>query len=233
MGELISEPKIIRNPLAARPAPGAVPVGWYFLAEDTGELFRSIGSRWVVQSSASDARWSGAATPEDMGFKALTMAPEGVISGLSLTPGQINAFRIRLLQPETVTGVAVGVQTAGATLTAGQNLAGLYSLSGVRLAETASQHTNWASTGWRQAPFGSLLENQPSGDYFVMLLFNGTTSPQFSRQNNVLTCNGVQTTPLSSLRSIRTVGGGLTALPGTTNFATWEAAGSMCLVALY
>ena len=60
MGELISESKVITNPLAARPAPGAVPLGWYFLAEDTGELFQSLrgpvaGSRfWRLVSADQD-----------------------------------------------------------------------------------------------------------------------------------------------------------------------------------
>jgi len=54
MGELITEPKIIRNVLSARPAPGAVQPGDYFFAEDTGEMFQSNGvGSWGPVSSAT------------------------------------------------------------------------------------------------------------------------------------------------------------------------------------
>ena len=60
--------------------------------------------------------FSGSWLPADLGFKAMTSDPGTTISGLTLAAGQINAFRIRLLKPETLTGVVVGVQTAGIVL---------------------------------------------------------------------------------------------------------------------
>lgn len=177
--------------------------------------------------------FSGSWLPADLGFKAMTSDPGTTISGLTLAAGQINAFRIRLLKPETLTGVVVGVQTAGATLTSGQNLAGLYSTAGVKLAETATQHTAWTTAGWRQAAWTSPY-SAAAGDYFIALVYNGTTSPQFCRPNNVTSANGVLTTPIASLRAIRTSGSGNTSLPSSTDFAaSWEAHGTMCLVAVY
>lgn len=179
------------------------------------------------------APFGGAWLPADMGFKAVACDPYTTISGLSLAAGQIQFTRIRLVKPETLTGVVVPVQTAGVTLTSGQNLAGLYSTAGVKLAETATQHTSWTSTGWRQAAWTTPY-SAVAGDYFIALVFNGSTSPQFSRSNNVITSNGVLTTPLSSLRSIRTTSGGNTSLPSTIDFAaSCEANGSQIPVAVY
>lgn len=179
------------------------------------------------------ARMNGGWDPEDMGFKAIAMDPAATISGIALGAGQITLIRIRLPRAVRITGVVVPVQTGGATLTSGQNLSGLYSTAGAKLAETASQHTAWTTTGWKAAAFTAGLD-LAAGDYFIPLLFNGSTSPQFSRPNNVITGNGVKTTPLSALRSVRTIGGGRTALPSTLDFATEiELNGNLVPVALY
>lgn len=64
MGELITEPKIIRNVLSARPAPGAVGPGDYFFAEDTGSLFQSNGlNSWGLVSTSGFTRGVASSDP--------------------------------------------------------------------------------------------------------------------------------------------------------------------------
>lgn len=100
------------------------------------------------------------------------------------TSGTIYLHRVYLAQGQTVTGIGYGVQTAGATLTSGQNLIGLYDSSGNRVALTADQSTNWTSTGYKSTNLTATYSVTTAGYYYVAFLAVGTTPPAFHQQAN-------------------------------------------------
>lgn len=100
------------------------------------------------------------------------------------TSGTIYLHRVYLAQGQTVTGIGYGVQTAGATLTAGQNLVGLYNPSGNRVAVSADQSSAWTSTGYKSTNFTSTYSVTTAGYHYVAFLAVGTTPPAFHQQAN-------------------------------------------------
>lgn len=79
----------------------------------------------------------------------------------------------------TITNVIMYVAVAGATLTSGQNFAGLFNSSGTLLSATADQSTNWQSTGLKTMALSS-SQAVAAGMYYVGFFQNGTTLPKFT-----------------------------------------------------
>lgn len=122
--------------------------------------------------------------PGDQGLIAWSGDPAGVGSTSAPASGAVRLMRIVLRRAATLSTVWLVVGTAGATLTSGQNLLGLYNASGTRVALTADQTTAWGSTGIKSAAFtGSYAA--AAGTYFVAILAVGTTPPAFG-VNSVL-----------------------------------------------
>lgn len=192
------------------------------------ELASNLAAQYVSDGSV----WE----PADAGFKAWTFDLPGIVSGLLLTSGRIEMTRIRI-PPQaagTITGVVINVSTGGSSLTANQNLMALYTTSGTRLGVTASQEANWTSTGLKQIAFTSPATNVAAGDYFVAFLSNGTTPISPARGQNLVTYNGLLTTPLSSLRGLRSSGTSNTVLAASIDIATvMSATGTPLWAALY
>lgn len=117
--------------------------------------------------------------PSDMTWQAWTADP-GTANAASgaLTAGSVYLAEFFLRSPATLTNVVLFVVTAGATLTAGQNFAGVYDSSGTQRAVTADQTTNWGSTGLVTAAFTSAF-SAPAGRFYVAVVSNGTTPPSF------------------------------------------------------
>lgn len=107
------------------------------------------------------------------------------------------------------------IGTAGATLTAGQCLAGLYTAAGARVGVTADMTTTWTTAGNKAMALTAPYEAAP-GKYYVAFLFNGTTSPTFACGSTL----GATFTPgnanltAGAYRFCRSAGG-QTALPPT------------------
>lgn len=116
----------------------------------------------------------------DQNLLAWSFDPATGLGASLTTAGNIFMTKIILREPTTVTNILATVTTAGATLTAGQNLAGLYDSLGNRLGVTANQATNWQSTGLKTMPLTAPVVN-PAGVYYAVLLTNGTTQPTFAR----------------------------------------------------
>lgn len=118
----------------------------------------------------------------DHNLLAWTWDPSTNLASSTITAGTVAMSKVWLRQPATVTNVIFGLAAFGATLTAGQNFAGLYNAAGTRVGVTADQTAAWtAGTLGAQevaltAPFAA-----PAGAYYVAFLFNGTTSPGFAR----------------------------------------------------
>lgn len=132
----------------------------------------------------------------------------------STTAGVVYLCKVKIVNRSTiVTNVLAGVTTAGATLTSGQCLAGLYDSTGTRLAITADQSTAWTTTGLKTMAL-TAPQTLAVGNYYVALLANGTTPPRFmtGAGGSASTLNaGLATSAARFLTS----GTGQTALPAS------------------
>lgn len=122
----------------------------------------------------SDIERQGAATVDAYGFAAMTYDPASAPAGSALTAGTVHMSRVDLPAPATISTITTAVVTAGGTLTAGQNFAGLYDSTGARVGVTADQTTAWGTIGEKNmaltAPYAAA-----AGTYYVAYLSNGTT----------------------------------------------------------
>lgn len=173
--------------------------------------------------------------PADAGFIAWNFDPNFNTSNLLLTSGRIEGHRVRLGKDSLCTGAVVGVAVAGSSLTAGQNLLGLCDLTGDRLAVSADQASSWTSTGVKAVPWTAPI-TLPAGDYFVLVMSNGTTPVSLRRGDNSAGAgaNGLLSTPMSALRGIRTSGTANTSIPDPLDLpGTMIVNGTPVWVALY
>jgi hypothetical protein len=84
-----------------------------------------------------------------------------------------------------VTNINLHVVTAGATLTANQCLAALYTDAGVLLSATGNQATAWQSTGMKVCALSAAQAVTPGQWYRAAFYANGTTLPTFARGSSV------------------------------------------------
>ncbi len=134
----------------------------------------------LLQYPVSDVN-DASFTPADQGLIAWTADPATLRSaGNSTVSGSVYLCKVKIVNRSTVvSNVIVGIETAGATLTAGQSLVGLYNSSGTRLAVSADQSANWTSTGMKTIAL-TAPQTLAVGSYYVAILSVGTTPPQFS-----------------------------------------------------
>lgn len=136
------------------------------------------------------------------------------------TAGTLFMARLEVLSAITATNLLLAVQTAGSTLTASQNFAGLYNSSGTRLAQTADQSGTWTSTDIKEMALTSPVAIT-AGTYYIGILANGTTPPQFVRTigSSVLTSFANRGTTAATARW--SIGGtALTALPASVTMGS-------------
>lgn len=159
--------------------------------------------------------------PSDLGYIAWSFDPGVIIAGQSgLTSGTVHMFRLEVRRQATINTISIGIQTAGASLTVGQNFAGIYDSNGTLLRSTADQSTAWTSIGVIAMPLTTPLLVNP-GSYHVALLTNGGTPPSLSRGAGATTVGPIQNagTTVSNARWAND-GVGQTALPANINMAT-------------
>lgn len=108
------------------------------------------------------------------GFKAVPYDPAVASATFGLTSGTVFMTRVDLSAPGTLNGIVFAIATAGASLTAGQNLVGLYNAAGTRVAVSADQTTAFGSTGLIQAAFTAPYA-AAAGPYYLAVLSVGTT----------------------------------------------------------
>jgi hypothetical protein len=143
--------------------------------------------------------------------------------------GRVLAVKIPLKRRTLITNLLAWVQTAGATLTAGQNLAWLCNSDGSVIANsvTGDQSGVWTSTGGKVMPVAGgplLVDPGPKGFVWLCLLTVGTTPPlwrcgvagtaqtNFNLANNEMRCGRDAATGVTAVQAIT---------PGTLN--NWEA----------
>lgn len=172
--------------------------------------------------------------PADQALAGWTFDPVDMQGGTILpTAGLLMLSRIKV-NLAAVTGIMIYVTAGGSTLTASQNLAGLFNDQGAILgagAVTADQATAWQSSGLKTMPLNVAQAVTPGAWYRVGLFANGTTLPTLGRASN-LPADGINAGMSAPTLRYSTANTGLTtAMPGSLGAQT--AASPAWWVALY
>lgn len=150
--------------------------------------------------------------PSDYGFIAWTFDPVNASGAGELSsPGTLALASVVLRSSATVSNIVAFVDAAGASLTANECFMGIYDYeSWDLLAQTPDQSSAWTSTGSKTMPLSAPVV-LAKGVYWIAMLANGTTAPQWARNpNNTGTL-------LSGYFRGASSGTGLTALPSSLN----------------
>lgn len=126
-----------------------------------------------------------------------------------------------------VTNILVVITTAGATLTANQNFAGIYDSSGTRLAVTGDQSAVWNSTGVKTMALTAPVTLAP-GYYYIALLTNGTTQPTFLAAGATAQGAGISANlTTATARALSAPAGGVTTLPASVTLGSQVLTGAV------
>lgn len=143
-----------------------------------------------------------------------------IATGASINvSGTIYMHRVYLSAGSVVNSLAIGVQTAGATLTAAQNLMAIYDAAGNRQGITADQSAVWTSTGFKTAALTGAYTVTTAGYHYIAVLAVGTTPPVFYEASNAPAVLYNGNTSGATLRHA-TNGTGQTTLPTTRTLAS-------------
>jgi len=170
--------------------------------------------------------------PVSPGWLAWNYDPHVATGSTALTTGQLHMIRLDLPAATVVNNVVYVVMTIGATLTAGQNLVGLYDASGTLLASTADQSGNWTTAGLKTTAFVS-PPTVAAGTYYLGFLSNGTTPMSLLRTTgSVAQANMINLGMPAATARWATTGAGLTALPSPITMSGRTLAGGATWAAL-
>jgi hypothetical protein len=168
-------------------------------------------------------------SPRDINLLHVSCDPLEVGGTLQPSAGFIYLAMLKAPQTLTVANLLAYVITAGATLTSGQCLGGIWDSNGNLWAATADQSAVWNSTGPKTMALtaqGGRSLTLPGGSgvfYWAGLLVNGTTSPFFAARTGQLTpfgfVSGASVIPGAKQRAAFTSVGGRTSL-GSLNGAS-------------
>lgn len=106
------------------------------------------------------------------------------------TAGQVVGVKMRV-PAGLISNLWVGLNSAGAGLTAGQNFAGLYNSAGTLLSATADQSVAWTGSFTALPMALTTPQTVAAGFVYVCWFANGTTIPKFqwSSSANVVNAN--------------------------------------------
>lgn len=168
------------------------------------------------------------------GFLSWNYDPQAATSSNSLTAGTIFLHKI-WLPSGTITNIGFGVNNTPSGLTSGQNFAGIYNLSGTRLAQTADQTTNWAGTGptFKTCALSSPLTVATAGFHYVALLCNASTTVAAGASSNSTQQYFNGNTSAGSFRHCTFNTGGQTTLPSTIALASTSSTGASIWVTVW
>lgn len=142
----------------------------------------------TLQTQSAQVR-NGNWLPSDQGMVAWSYDPSEAANNQTLTSGTVVYVALPIREATSFTNIVVPISVAGATLTAGQNLVGLYNSAGTRVAVSADQAANWTTTGVKTVPMvGAPIALSP-GMYFLAYLSVGTTPITILRESNITNAN--------------------------------------------
>jgi hypothetical protein len=125
--------------------------------------------------------------PSDRAYLAESYDGDYTGNQTALSPaGTMHVVRVKVPAAGPCTSIAVGVQAVGSSLTAGQCFAALFYSSGILLAQSVDQTTNWGGTGQKNATLDGGPYFLHAGEYYVGLWYNGTTGPTLHRASNIV-----------------------------------------------
>jgi hypothetical protein len=201
----------------------AAPVRSYAIGTSAWGVFALLNraGTWRLahaEPQALEAEWA----LSDFGLLGWSNNPTLFSTTAQPTSGGIRMSRIKLPRAATISQIMMVVNTAGATLTSGQCLAGLYDTSFNRLAVTDNQSTAWTSTGVKTMNLTSSVA-LAAGEYYGAVLAVGTTTPSFYSAGTA-TSNAIGRTTTTALGLSADSGQTslpTTATPSTSNVAYW------------
>jgi hypothetical protein len=154
-------------------------------------------------------------SPSDFGLVEWSAPPDYLTGGTILAAGgTLYLVRVPVRQTRYVSNLLLNVTAAGSGLTSGQCFALLYAGApgGGLLAQSASQHTAWQSTGQVASALAAPVQ-VPAGFVYVGFYANGTTLPTFARHGTTAAVNAGLAATASKYGSANT---GLTTTPPTS-----------------
>lgn len=155
------------------------------------ELGTDPAGTWSTVKARLDDMEAGVWAPSDSGLLAANFDPAAMAGSTALgANGTVYAMKLWTPAQISVTNIVMHVNTAGASLTSGQNFAGLFDSSKGLVDTSADQSTSWTSTGLKTMPLASGPFNISAGYFYVAVFANGTTRPAFSRGSNIAVING-------------------------------------------
>lgn len=177
----------------------------------------TIGGTLAVTGTISQNNVLLTPTPNDgnpqmSGVNSWNFDPENASSTGLLVSGTVYLHKIILNTAVTATNIVIGVTTQGSVLTAGDNVCGIYSSAGTRLAVTVDQTAAWGSSGGKACALTAPL-SLAAGTYYIGILSVGTTPITAAESSGfALAYNNVQTA--AAFRH-STNGTGATSLPAS------------------
>ena len=184
------------------------------LTTTNGNVASNTSNISALQALTNTLDWQ----PVDHGIKAWTQDPAGCGSTGSInTSGVIYLSKVILRAPASISNLYVTVTAGGSTLTAGQNLVGLYNSSGTKLVEGADQTTPFATAGTKTIAITT--QNLAAGSYYIAIMSNGTTPATFMRGNGA-SGSAINIGLANSVGRFLDFGAGQTSLPSSITLSS-------------
>jgi len=168
--------------------------------------------------------------PRHHGLKAWNYDPGTTSSSSANVSGTIYAQKIYLPEDMPITNIVLVIGTAGATLTSGQSLVGLYSQTGTQIGVSADQSANWTSSGVKtialtSGPFS--VSGGPDNYCYVLVMCNGTTPAAFTRASANFNAGNVGLAAADGFR-FGVQGTSQTALPSSFTVSSLTTTNALC-----
>jgi len=167
-----------------------VPVNAAFVDQDTritantASITSNSANIATLQTQSAQVR-NASWLPSDYGLISWSMDPSQGANSQVLTSGTLVMIGFKVRSAASLTNVNIVVSTAGAALTVGQNLVGVYDSAGTLVAQSASQEANWTSTGHKQIAMIGGPYPLAAGTYYVAILSNGGTPISIPRETSL------------------------------------------------
>lgn len=188
------------------------------IATNTSNIATHTSQISTLQTQSVQIR-NGSWLPSDQGAVAWSLDPSEATTGTTLTSGTMIFAAVPVRAATSFSNITFGASGAGVTLTAGQNLIGLYDSAGNRVATSADQSANWTSTGIKTTAMTGGPIALSAGIYYVAMLSNGATPVAVFREANQVSANIINWNLTASTYRFAELAG-QTSLPASVNLAT-------------